>query len=156
MNQSNSKVQGREIIITRLINAPRELIFDVWTTPEHVKHWYGPEGFITTTHKMNLSPGGEWHFTMHGPDGRDYPNRIKFIEILRPEKLVYRHAGDDDTEPVDFHATITFEDNNGATMVTMRSTFASAEALQRVVETYGAVEGGKQTLSRLDSYLAAL
>ncbi|MES2616583.1 MAG: SRPBCC family protein [Bacteroidota bacterium] len=155
MTHSNSKIQGREIIITRLIKAPRELIFEVWTSPEHIKHWYGPNGFTTTTHEMNLTPGGVWDFTLHGPDGRDYHNRIKFIEIIRPEKLVYKHTGDDDTQPVDFHATVTFEENKEATLITMRSTFASTGALQRVVETYGAEEGAKQMLSRLDDYLVS-
>lgn len=153
-NISKASVLGREITITRMINASRELVFEAWTKPEHLSRWYGPDGFKTTTHRMELKPGGVWEFTMHGPDGRDYPNRIHFIEIIKPERLVYKHAGDDDTEPVNFKAKVTFESKDKGTLVTMLSIFDSAEDLQRVVETYGAVEGGKQTLGRLDNYLS--
>src|SRR2546430_11151240 len=78
----------REILLTRVFDAPRELVFKVWTDPEHVGRWWGPRGFTNTIHEMDVRPGGVWRFTMHGPDGVDYLNRIVFIEVARPERLV--------------------------------------------------------------------
>ena len=86
----------REIVLSRLIDAPQELVFDAWTDPEQVGQWWGPSGFTTTTHKMEVKPGGVWRFVMHGPDGRDYQNKITYLEIVPPERLVYRHGGDED------------------------------------------------------------
>ena len=105
----------REIVITRLIDAPRELVFDAWTDPEQVVQWWGPRGFTTTTHKMEVKPGGVWRFVMHGPDGRDYQNKITYLEIVPPERLVYRHGGDEDLEPVSFQTTVTFAAEGGKT-----------------------------------------
>ncbi len=78
LEQSTDPTAGREIVVTRLINAPRELVFDAWTTPEHVAQWWGPDGFTTTTHEMEVRPGGHWRLIMHGPDGTDYNNHIVF------------------------------------------------------------------------------
>jgi uncharacterized protein YndB with AHSA1/START domain len=77
----------REIVTTRVFDAPREMVFDAWTDPKHIGQWWGPIGFTTTTHEMDVRPGGVWRFTMHGPDGRDYKNRIVYTEIVRPERL---------------------------------------------------------------------
>jgi uncharacterized protein YndB with AHSA1/START domain len=100
----------QEIVITREIAAPRELVFDAWTDPKHVGHWWSPNGFTTTTHEMDVRPGGVWRFIMHGPDGVDYPNRIVYQEVVRPERLVYVHGGDNPAESPDFHTTVTFEE----------------------------------------------
>ena len=92
----------REIVISRLIDAPQERVFDAWTDPEQVVQWWGPNGFTTTTYKMEVKPGGVWRFVMHGPDGRDHQNKITYLEVVRPERLVFEHGGDDDLEPVSF------------------------------------------------------
>lgn len=144
----------REIILSRVFDASPDLVFEVWTDPEHSRHWWGPRGFTTTTHAMELRPGGAWRYTMHGPDGRDYENLITFLEVSRPTRLVYKHGGNKDTEPVNFEVTVTFENLGGKTRVTMRSLFPSAHAKDFVVKTYGAVEGGKQHLERLAEYLS--
>jgi uncharacterized protein YndB with AHSA1/START domain len=146
----------REIVLTRVYDAPRELVWTAWTDPKHVVHWWGPNGFTNTIHEMDVRPGGVWRFIMHGPDGRDYKNRIDFIEVERPERLVYTHGGGGDAEPVNFHVTVTFEDRRGKTKVTLRSVFPTAEARDRVVKEYGAIEGGKQTLARLADYLSTM
>jgi len=146
----------KELIFTRLFDAPRELIFKVWTEQEHVEQWWGPTGFSTTTQKMEVKPGGIWRFCMHGPDGRDYENKITFHEIAQPEKLVYAHGGDKETEPVNFHVTVLFEPHGSTgkqTKVTMHMKFPSAAAKNFVVETYGAIEGAHQHLGRLEDYL---
>ena len=143
----------REILITRILNAPRELVFDAWTNPEHIGHWWGPNGFTITNKEWDLRAGGVWRFTMHGPDGTDYPNKVIFLEVVKPERLVYKHAGDDETENINFHVTVTFEAAGDKTKLEMRSVFESREELARVEEKYGAIEGAKQTVSRLEQYL---
>jgi uncharacterized protein YndB with AHSA1/START domain len=148
-----NETANRELSITRLLNAPMELVWEVWTKPEHIAHWWGPVGFTTTTHEMNIKPGGVWRFMMHGPDGRDYPNKIVFIEVVKPELLVYKHSGEEDTEDIRFHVTVNFEKQGNKTKLTMRSLFESAEVLERVVREFGAKEGMYQTVNRLEEYL---
>lgn len=147
----------REIVIERLFNAPKELVFEAWTNPQHVEKWWGPSGFSVTTHEIEIKQGGVWRFIMHGPDGTDYPNRIIFKEIEKPNKLVYTHDDDNADGPVsDFLTEVTFETKGDKTLLTMRSLFATAEARDLVIREFGAVEGGKQHLSRLEKFLATL
>jgi len=146
----------RSIIGTRVFDAPRELVWTVWTDPKHLAQWWGPDGFSTTTSAFDMRPGGIWRFVMHGPDGRDYQNRITFDEIVKPERLVYHHGGGDDVEPVRFTTTVTFEDLGGRTRVTLHGVFPSAAERDRVIREYGADKGMVQTLSRLGDYLAKL
>ncbi|MBI2422542.1 MAG: SRPBCC domain-containing protein [Candidatus Hydrogenedentes bacterium] len=144
----------REIVLSRVLNAPRELVFEVWTRPEHVVQWWGPTGFTNTTHEMDVRPGGVWRYIMHGPDGTDYPNRMNYIEVVPPERLLYIHGDDGAETSADFHALVTFEARGNQTELTMRLRFASAEERDRVVKEIGAIEGGNQTLDRLEEYLA--
>jgi uncharacterized protein YndB with AHSA1/START domain len=144
---------NRELVITRLINAPRELVWEAWTNPEHVKHWWGPDGFTNTIYEMEVKPGGVWRFIMHGPNGMDFPNKIIFNEVVKPERLVYTHGSEDDNDPNIFHATSTFEDRSGKTNIIMQAIWPTAEQRDKVVNEYGAAEGGKQTLRRLQEYL---
>ncbi|HEX7045206.1 MAG TPA: SRPBCC family protein [Burkholderiales bacterium] len=146
-------VGERELAISRLLDAPRELVWSVWTDPKHIGEWWGPNGFRTTTEVMDLRPGGQWRFVMHGPDGRDYRNRIVYLEVVRPERLVYEHDGEDGDEPVNFHVTVTFAEEAGRTRLTMRMVFPSPDARTHVVETYGAADGLTQTVGRLEEYL---
>ena len=141
------------ILGSRVVDAPRELVWQVWTDPKHLAQWWGPNGFRTTTSAYDLRPGGVWRFVMHGPDGRDYQNRITFDEIVKPERLAYHHGGGDDVEPVQFHSTVTFEDLGGRTRVTPRGTFPSAEERARVIREYHADQGMVQTLARLADYV---
>ncbi len=146
----------RSIIGTRVLDAPRDLVFSAWTDPKHLAQWWGPNGFTTTTHAFEFRPGGVWRFVMHGPDGRDYQNRITFDEIVPPERIVYRHGGDD-VEPVQFNTTVTFEDlGAGKTRLTMHGRFPSAAERARVIKDYGADKGLVQTLVRLTDYVAAM
>jgi uncharacterized protein YndB with AHSA1/START domain len=146
----------RSLVATRIYDAPRDLVFSAWTNPRHLAQWWGPDGFTTTTSAFDMRPGGVWRFVMHGPDGRDYENRITFIEIVRPERLVYEHGGGDDVEPVQFRTTVTFEDVGGKTRLTMRGVFPSAAERDRVIATYGADKGMVQTMARLAEYLATM
>lgn len=147
-------VGDREIATTRIFDAPRELVWKVWTAQEHIGQWWGPKGFTTTTYSMDVKPGGVWRFVMHGPDGRDYQNKITFIEVVKPERLAYKHGGDKDVEPVNHQTTVTFTDQGGKTRLDMRMVFLSANARDYVVKTYGAVDGLNQTLGRLEEHLA--
>jgi uncharacterized protein YndB with AHSA1/START domain len=149
-----SNASDREIVATRLFDAPRERMFQLWTDPAHLGKWWGPRGFATTTHAMDVRPGGEWRFVMHGPDGTDYQNRISYIEVVSPERLVYRHSGDEGTDPVRFHVTVTFAAEAGKTRLTTRMVFDRPEDRTLVAEKYGAIEGLRQTLDRLEELVA--
>src|SRR5437762_13015071 len=159
MNATNTLspavVKDREISITRVFDAPRKLVFQVWTDPKHIGQWWGPKGFVTTTFSMDFRPGGTWRFVMHGPDGRDYQNLITFEEITPPERIVYRHGGADGVEPVQFRQTVIFEDLGGRTRLIWRGDFPSAAERDRVIKDYGADKGLAQTMARLADYVAA-
>jgi len=151
-DSSASATADREIVITRLIDAPRKRVFEAFTDPAQVGEWWGPTGFTTTTHEMDVRPGGTWRFIMHGPDGVDWPNWVVYHEVVRPERLVYDHGGSR-AEP-EFHVTVTFADEGGRTRLTMRSLFPTAAAREYVVREVNAIEGGNQTLDRLVQFLA--
>jgi uncharacterized protein YndB with AHSA1/START domain len=137
------------IIAVRELEAPRELVFAVWTDPEHLAQWWGPIGFTTTTSAFDLTEGG--------PDGRDYQNRITFDEIKPPQRLHYHHGGADHLEPVQFRTTVTFEDlGRGRTRLTLHAVFPSAAERERVIKAYRADKGAIETLSRLADHLAKL
>jgi len=146
----------RMIIGTRVLDAPRELVWRAWTDPKHLAQWWGPNGFTTTTSSFDMRVGGVWRFVMHGPDGRDYQNRITFDEIVKPERIVYHHGGGEDVEPVQFRTTVAFEDLDGKTRLTMTGVFPSAAERERVIKEYGADQGLVQTLSRLADYLTKM
>lgn len=142
----------REIVVSRRFEAPRQRVWDVWTDPQHVSRWWGPRGFSTTTHAWDLSPDGVWRFTMHGPDGTDYENRVVFREVEPPARLAYDHLGDGETADVHFRAEVTFADQAGDTRVTLRMDFGTPE-MRAHVEEFGAVEGAHDTLARFGELL---
>lgn len=148
-----SPTADREIVLTRDFDAPRELVFRAWTDPQHLPQWWGPDGFTTTVHEIDVRPGGVWRYTMHGPDGTDYPNRVVYREISAPERLVYDHGDDVDDDPGMFHVTVTFTEEGGRTRVTSRMLFPTAEQREGAVG-FGAVELGQQTMGRLAEHLA--
>jgi uncharacterized protein YndB with AHSA1/START domain len=145
-------MQGAEIVLARNFKSPREQVFAAWTDAGRLAEWWGPNGFTITTESFDMRPGGIWRFMMHGPDGTDYPNVIRYNEIVPPERIVYTH-GEDDGSPDAFHVTATFQQAGQGTRLTMHIVFPSADAARRVVEEHGALEGGKQTLGRLAAYL---
>ncbi len=148
----------REIFSTRVFDAPRELVFRAWSDPEHLGQWWGPKGFTTKTHQMDFKPAGVWRFVMHSPDGADHPNRITFVEIVEPRRIVYKHGGGGkDVEPVNFQVTAEFEPEGAdRTRLNLRMVFPSAAAKSLTVEKYGAIEGQRQTLDRLAPYVARM
>lgn len=143
--------KDREILNSRTFDAPRSRVFKAWTSPDVIGQWWGPDGFTTTTHHMDFRSGGDWHYTMHGPDGTDYPNYIRYREITEPDLISYDH-GEHPGEPFLFTVTVTFEEANGKTVLTQRLLFPDKESRDKTVD-FGAIEGGKQTLNRLEHYL---
>lgn len=143
---------SRRLVMTRTFAAPRDLVFEVFTDPDHIGEWWGPHGFSTTTDRYELTPGGHWVFTMHGPDGTDYSNHIVFREVVRSRRLVYNHSDGDGPNPnaCHFHTTISFDDADGGTRVTLDMLFPS-EAECANARNFGAVAGGHQTLERFDA-----
>ena len=138
----------REILSSRMFDAPRELVWKAWTNPDLLKEWWGPKGFTNTFHEFDLRPEGEWRFVMHGPDGRDFQNKSVFVEIVKPERIVFDHV----VAPR-FRATVTFEDlGNGKTKLVWSMLFETA-AVYDGVKGF-AIEGNKQNLDKLEALLA--
>ena len=145
------------IVAMRELDAPRTLVWQAWSDARHLAQWWGPNGFTLTTRSFEMREGGVWRFVMHGPDGRDYENRVTFDVIEEPSLIKYHHGGDDDVEPVQFRTTVTFEDlAGGRTRLTLHAVFPSAEERARVIREYGADKGAEQTLSRLADYVTTL
>lgn len=144
--------RDREIVVTRKIEAPRGLVFEAFTEVRHLSKWFGPTGFTTTTHAFEFRPGGVWDYTMHGPDGTDFPNHIEYVEISPPERIVMRHGSMKD-DPDAFVSTVTFDERADTCVVTLRSVFSTREQRDHVVVQYHAIEGGEQTLARLATHV---
>ena len=145
------KLEDNTLTHTRLFDAPRDLVWEVWTNPAHIKEWWGPDGFSLTTTSMKVEPGKIWEFVMHGM-GRDWDNRVEYTEVQKPSLLRYKHSGG---ENEDYHFTVTvlFEEVDGKTLLTMRSVFKSKTIIEELNRQVNAIEGGKQTLNRLHNYL---
>ncbi|MEQ1753281.1 MAG: SRPBCC family protein [Micropepsaceae bacterium] len=149
---TESDTSNREIVTTRTYDAPRDLVWAAFTSAEHLSHWWGPDGFRITTLAMDFRQGGSWHFIMHGPDGTDFPNFIRYTAIDPLERIAFNHGVEPDAPP-HFTNTITFENDGPRTRVIMRATFPTAEARDHVVREFKAIEGGQQTLARLTEHL---
>jgi uncharacterized protein YndB with AHSA1/START domain len=148
------KQEGNVLVHTRLLDAPRDLVWEVWTNPEHIKEWWGPNGFSLTTKSMTVEPGKIWEFIMHGM-GRDWDNKIEYLEVKKPSLLTYKHTGAEN-EDYNFSVAVYFEEVEGKTLLTMKSTFKSEAIIEELNRKVNAIEGGKQTLNRLENYLEFL
>ena len=141
----------REMVATRLLDAPRDTVWGLWTDPAHIAEWWGPRGFTTTIHEMDVRPGGTWRHTMHGPDGTDYPNSAVFLEVREPEHIAFLHG--DPGEPDHFFTTVDFADEGGKTGVTIRALFPSAADRERAIREYGAADGLEENMHKLAEYV---
>ena len=151
MQQEKNSTKDRELLLTRLLNAPIELVWEVWTNPEHIAQWWGPNGFTNTITTMDVQPGGEWDLIMHGPDGTDYKNKSVFKEVIPHKKIVYEHISGPK-----FLATIEFDARGDKTFIQWHMLFESKEQFIQVVKTFKADEGLKQNVEKLDHYLLSL
>ncbi|MAT14068.1 MAG: hypothetical protein CMJ46_02215 [Planctomyces sp.] len=146
-----ARSKPNEIHITRVYDAPVELVWEAWTDPEQVAKWWGPRGCTLTTHSKDLRPGGIWHYTMHGPDGTDYPNKTLYHEVEEKSKLVYDHGGYDDRPPL-FRVTVLFISEGDKTRMEMTMAFPTAEEAAASKKFIKEV-GGNSTWDRLGEYL---
>lgn len=146
----------REIVLSRVFDAPRELVWKAWTDQEHIGQWFGPKGFTIETREIDIRVGGRWRFDMIAPDGTVYDNRMVFLELKEPELLVMDHGSDKDNDPKRFRVTLTFDEQaDKKTVVTLRQLHPTkAQRLEGI--GFGAVEFGYQTLDKLADYLARL
>ena len=144
-----------QIITTRVLNASRELVWTVLTTSEHIKHFWGPDGFTNSISQMDVMPGGQWLFTMHGPDGKDWPNRIIYSTVTPPSYMAWEHdGGKDDVSGHRFFGELELFEEGSKTRIELRMTEKSIEARDAVAQY--AVAGGQQNLERLAAYVAPL
>jgi uncharacterized protein YndB with AHSA1/START domain len=145
----------REIVISRVIDAPPKLVFEAFTEVRHLSHWWGPEGFSTTTRSFEFREGGIWDFVMHGPDGTDYQEWITWTEIVPSERIALLH-GEFRDDPNAFESVLTFAADGATTRIGMRTVFPTQELRDEAVEKYHAIEGGQQTLNNLAAYVAQI
>jgi len=138
-----------EELAARVLDAPRELVFRAWTDPDHLAKWWGPKGFTNTFQEFDLRPGGVWRFVMHGPDGVDYKNKSVFVEVVKPERIVFHHVSGPR-----FQVTATFAGQAGKTMLTFHMLFDTAAECAKV-KGYAA-EANEQNFDRLEAQLATM
>ena len=139
---------GRELKLVRTVDAPLNLIWEVWTEPEHLKNWWGPKGFSCTVKKMDFQEGGEWLLTLHGPDGTDFANRSIFKEIVPFEKIVFEHFNPH------FTTTVFFVPQSYGVNVEWTLLFDTAEMREIIVKTHGAEEGQKENMAKFEGYVS--
>jgi uncharacterized protein YndB with AHSA1/START domain len=147
--KSSHDSADREIISTRVFDAPRELVWEAWSKPEHIIHWWGPKGFRNTFHEFNFEPGGVWRYIMHAPDGRNFDNEMSFVEISRPERIVIDHI----TAPR-FRITATFEAQGDKTKVIFHQLFQTVKEYEGVKKI--AIPGNEQNFDRLAAHLLTM
>ena len=151
MPNEKNNVQDRELAISETLNAPVKLVWEAWSSPDHIAKWWGPNGFTNTIHKMDFEPGGEWNFIMHGPDGTDFKNKSVFGELILFKKIVYEHI----TGPK-FTATAEFTGIGEQTQIRWKLLFRNTEEYVQTVKVFKADLGLKQSIIRLDEYLAQM
>lgn len=147
----SEKNKSNELKMTRIYDAPVKVVWEAWTDPKQVEKWWGPRGFTLTTHSKDLRPGGHWHYTMHGPDGTDYPNKTVYLEVDECKRLVYDHGGNDDRPPL-FRVTVLFQEIDGRTQMQMTMTLPTPEEAEQT-KKFIKDAGGNATWDRLAEYL---
>lgn len=140
-----------ELRLVRVFDAPVKLVWKVWTDDKHAANWWGPRGFTLTTKSKDVRPGGQWIYTMHGPDGVDYPNIATYHEVIEHSKLVYDHGATEETDPL-FRVTVTFVEKNKQTIMDMTMALESAD-VAKATEKFIKEVGGNSTWDRLGEYL---
>ena len=147
---TTTSTADRELVIEKTLNAPIDLVWEAFTNPNHIKNWWGPNGFTNTVFKMEVKPGGVWEFVMHGPDGTDYKNKSIYKEIVKPNRIVFDHISGPK-----FTTTITLTAQGNKTHLRWHMLFNTAEEFERTVKTFKADEGLRQNMVRLEEYLDA-
>jgi uncharacterized protein YndB with AHSA1/START domain len=144
----------REIVITRVLDAPRELVWKVCTDPDHIPHWWGPARFTTTVDTMDVRPGGSWRFAQQDQDGTEYAFHGEYREVVPPERLAYTFEFEGMPGHVSLE-TITYEEHDGKTKVTNTVLFDSKDDRDGMLES-GMQTGASETMDRLVELLRAM
>ncbi|MCD9575109.1 SRPBCC domain-containing protein [Flavobacterium soyae] len=147
MGRENN-IQNRILQSKILLKVPTDIVWEMWKNPEHIENWWGPNGFTNTIHKMDFREEGEWNLTMHGPDGKNYPNRSIFKEIISLRKIVFEHFNPH------FITTVLFESNNSETLLDWTLLFDSEEMFDIIVKAHKADQGQKENIEKLEKYLS--
>lgn len=163
-NELNTKVEGRDLIMERIFDAPRELVFNAFSEAEHLKNWWGPTGWETTNRTFEFKSGGVWHYCMRCIDenqgdfyGQEIWGKSFFHEIVAPEKIVYTDTFSDeegntpDSTPGHL-VTMTFVAHDEKTKLTMRYQLSSLETPQQVMDS-GFIQGLGSSFDRLEDFL---
>lgn len=145
------KNNSNQLILTRVFDAPVKLVWEAWTDPKHVAKWWGPRGFSITTHSKELKAGGKWIYTMHGPDGVDYPNITTYFVVEPQKRLEYDHGANENQKAL-FRVNVTFNEVNNKTTMHMTMTFESAK-IAKDMSQFIKDAGGNSTWDRLGEYL---
>lgn len=145
-DKSPESTPEREIVNSRVFDAPPERVFTAWTDPKHLAAWWGPKGFTNSFEEFDIRPGGHWRFVMHGPDGTNYKNHSVFVEIVDPERIVFDHVSGHK-----FRVIATFAEQAGKTKLTFRMLFDTVAECERV--KVFAVEANEQNFDRLAAEL---
>jgi uncharacterized protein YndB with AHSA1/START domain len=139
-----------EVVGSRVFPAPREIVFEAFSNPNHLVHWWGPKGFTNTFHQFELRPHGIWRLTMHGPDGATYDPEKHFVEVVPPELIVLDHL-----QPMhNFRMTMTYEDIASKTRLTWLMRFETAAGNEKLRSLISAAN--EENFDRLESYLQRL
>jgi uncharacterized protein YndB with AHSA1/START domain len=146
-----AKNSSSEISLTRVLDAPIQTVWDAWNDLEQVAQWWGPRGFSLTTHSKDLRPGGQWIYTMHGPDGTDFPSTTTYLEVQEPHTMVYDHGASGEGEPL-FRVTVLFSEFGGKTKMDMTMALKSPEKAEAIRKHIRKV-GGNSTWDRFAEYL---
>ncbi len=152
----DKEILERELVLTRVLDAPRELVFSAWINPEHLTAWFCPEGYTSETHEVDIRVGGRWRFTYVSPDGIRYENRVVFLNIDPLNSIEFDHGPDEDDSATRFRVLITFdEQSNGKTVLSLRQLHPT-KAQRDGGLGFGAVEIGNGTLNNLEKYLTTI
>ncbi|OEO28000.1 hypothetical protein VW23_006745 [Devosia insulae DS-56] len=152
---AHDSLEQRELVITRRLKAPRALVWRTFEDAYLLAQWWGPENFTSEITRLEFRAGGQWHVTMHRPDGGEHPVRYQFVEIVAPERIVYRpwRSSEAVNPPPGYLATLTFEALGDETIFTMRAEFDSAAHLAVAIEG-GFFAGTNQAFDKLERHLA--
>ena len=143
----------REIVLVRVLDAPRDAVYAAWTDADAFCQWFGPAGFTCAVHEMDVRPGGRARFDMTAADGTLYTNRFDYLDVVPGERLVMDHGHDADDDPTRFRVTITFDEQaDGKTILTLRQLHPTVEQRAATIG-FGAVELGLQTMQKLARHL---
>jgi len=149
-SENISEKPENEIISTRIINFPKELVYAAWTEPEHLKNWWGPQGFTNTFNEFDLRPGGKWSFIMHGPDKGNYANECEFLRVEKPDFLSWKRF----SKPL-FQVAVSFETvSDNQTKIVFKMIFDTPEECNKL-KPY-VVDKNEENFDKLETELSKM